>query len=193
MKKLFALAALTLASLSTQANAKRFVPAPPQPNDFFHFGPPTAVTPVKAIRGRPRQIEQPAFSPFAGFFSFQDPFLSFQHGSTNLLSVASRYVDRGNVTGFNGKWCAAFANKVMTEGGYRHNNSLAAIDKIHDGKVVMVPLPGDLVVMRHHVTIFAGYTGKGQIIGLGGNQNHNVNKRAYSPHRVVAFVRPVRA
>jgi uncharacterized protein (TIGR02594 family) len=113
-------------------------------------------------------------------------------GKTGLLEVAEKYAGRGNVTGFNGKWCAAFTNKVMSEAGYRHNGSLAAIDKLRDGQRVSSPLPGDLVVMPHHVTFFAGFTRDGSVIGLGGNQNHNVNRRAYNMNRVVAFVRPDR-
>lgn len=47
---------------------------------------------------------------------------------------------------------------------------------------------GDLVVMRHHVTIFAGRLGD-RILGLGGNQDHRVKIKAYPARRILAFVR----
>lgn len=132
-----------------------------------------------------------AFSnPFEAFAALFAPRMVM--GRTGLLEVAEHYVGRGNVTGFNGKWCAAFTNKIMSEAGYKHNDSLAAIDKLYDGQRVTNPVPGDLVVMRHHVTIFAGFDKMGRIVGLGGNQNHNVNRRVYTMNRVVAFVRPDR-
>jgi hypothetical protein len=42
--------------------------------------------------------------------------------------------------------------------------------------------------MRHHVTIFAGWGGRG-LVGLGGNQGHQVKFSHFSQRRVVAFVR----
>jgi hypothetical protein len=44
------------------------------------------------------------------------------------------------------------------------------------------------VVMRHHVTIFAGRLGD-RILGLGGNQDHRVKIKAYPARRILAFVR----
>jgi hypothetical protein len=40
-------------------------------------------------------------------------------------------------------------------------------------------------MMRHHVTIFAGYGGHG-LIGLGGNQSHG---SSFSRGRVLAYAR----
>jgi hypothetical protein len=46
-----------------------------------------------------------------------------------------------------------------------------------------------LIVLRHHVTIFAGQQGR-RVIGLGGNQGHGrVKYSNYDRRAVVAFVR----
>jgi hypothetical protein len=45
------------------------------------------------------------------------------------------------------------------------------------------------MVMRHHVTIFAGYGGRG-LIGLGGDQDHGrVTYSSFSRGRVLGYVR----
>ena len=52
------------------------------------------------------------------------------------------------------------------------------------------PQPGDLVVMRRHVTIFKGWTADGRIVGRGGNQCRRiVCDSVYRPGRVIAYVR----
>jgi uncharacterized protein (TIGR02594 family) len=106
-----------------------------------------------------------------------------------LLSVAKRYIGFGKFTGKSGPWCRDFINHVAHKAGYRlANNSRRAIDALRLGHRVSTPQPGDLVVLRHHVTIYAGHQG-GKIIGLGGNQHHRVQYSHYSPRRVIAFVR----
>ena len=107
-----------------------------------------------------------------------------------LLSVASRYVGRGRVTRQGGPWCRDFVNKVASQAGYRlRNTSRRAIDALGLGHRVASPRPGDLVVMRHHVTIFAGYGGRG-LIGLGGNQGRGgVSYSSFNPRRVLGYVR----
>lgn len=105
-----------------------------------------------------------------------------------LLAVASHYLGARNFTGV-GKWCRAAINVWARRAGIRLvNNSNRAIDALRLGPHVSNPRPGDLVVMRRHVTIFAGKSG-GQIIGLGGNQHKRVQYSRYSPSRVLAYVR----
>ena len=109
--------------------------------------------------------------------------------SSQMLAEAQRYVGLGKVTRYRGPWCRDFINLVAARAGYRlANNSRRAIDAVHLGYRVSTPQPGDLVVMRHHVTIYAGNAG-GRIVGLGGNQGHRVRYSQFSPRRVVAFVR----
>jgi hypothetical protein len=107
-----------------------------------------------------------------------------------LLAVAKRYIGRGNFTHHGGPWCRDAVNVWLRQAGYHlANNSRRAIDAVHLGHRVASPRPGDLVVMRHHVTIFAGWGGRG-LVGLGGNQGHTVKYSHFSQRQVVAFVRP---
>ena len=106
-----------------------------------------------------------------------------------LLAEASRYIGRGKVTPYAGPWCRDFINLVASRAGYRlANRSRRAIDALALGPRVASPRPGDLVVMRSHVTIYAGMQG-GRIAGLGGNQGRGVRVSHYDARRVIAFVR----
>lgn len=109
-------------------------------------------------------------------------------GSANLLHVAQRYMGSRNFTGV-GRWCRAAINHwAALAGKPLANRSNRAIDALALGPHVREPRPGDLAVMRHHVTVFAGWSG-GRLIGLGGNQSHRVKYSAFSPRQVLAFVR----
>jgi len=111
-------------------------------------------------------------------------------GFSPLLSVARRFLGVGNIFGHRGPWCRDFVNTVAAQAGYRLNDhSRRAIDALRLGHRVASPRPGDLVVMKHHVTIYAGQRG-GRVLGLGGNQGHGrVKVSAYPLGRVLAFVR----
>lgn len=110
--------------------------------------------------------------------------------SSDVLATAERYLGDRNPTGFRGPWCGAFAGMIarMTHHdippGFRR-----AISWIHAGVRVRFPRAGDLAVFAHHVTIFAGYGGRG-FLGLGGNQrDHRVTVSSYPIGRVIAWVR----
>lgn len=107
-----------------------------------------------------------------------------------MLAVAQQYLGLRKFTGKPGPWCRDFVNVVARRAGYRlANNSRRAVDALHLGQRVANPRPGDLIVMRHHVSIFAGY-GKRGLVGLGGNQGHGkVTYSSYPARRVLAFVR----
>ena len=78
---------------------------------------------------------------------------------------------------------------MARQAGYHlANNSRRAIDALRLGHRVPPPRPGDLAVMRHHVTIFAGWGGRG-LLGLGGNQHRSVRYSHFSRRSIVAFVR----
>lgn len=110
-------------------------------------------------------------------------------GDRPLLAVAQRYVGRGKFTHYRGPWCRDFVNVVARQAGYHlRNTSRRAIDALSLGHRVSNPQPGDLVVMRHHVTIYAGREA-GKVVGLGGNQSHRVRYSTYSARKVLAFVR----
>lgn len=78
---------------------------------------------------------------------------------------------------------------IARETGHYFNRSKRAIDALYMGVRVRVPHPGDLGVMRGHVTIYAGRGGRG-FIGVGGNQGHHrVTVSSYPIGHVVAWVR----
>jgi hypothetical protein len=117
-----------------------------------------------------------------------------------LLAVAKRYIGRANFTHDGGAWCRDAVNVWLRQAGYHlANNSRRAIDALRLGHRVASPRPGDLVVMRHHVTIFAGWGGRG-LVGLGGNQGHRVKYSHFSasgrcwlscgPDKAAGWLRP---
>jgi hypothetical protein len=111
-------------------------------------------------------------------------------GFSNVLAIGAGYLHHGNVTGYRGPWCKAFTNLVLRQAGYHPGPSLRAIDALADGTRVNAPTPGDLAVMRGHVTIFKEWYGPTAFIGLGGNQGHDVTEAVFSRYAVVAWVSP---
>lgn len=111
-------------------------------------------------------------------------------GRSPLLAVASSYVGRRNPTGTRGPWCRDFVNHVVRKAGLPlADNSRKARDAVRLGRRVSNPRPGDLAVMRSHVTIVAGFEA-GRVVGLGGNQcGGRVCVSRYAQSRVIAYVR----
>lgn len=108
-----------------------------------------------------------------------------------LIAAATRYIGHGNPTGTRGSWCRDFVNFVAVRAGaHLENRSRRAIDTLTAGRRVKDPRPGDLAVLRHHVTIVVAVRG-GEVIGLGGNQGHRVRVSHYALSRVVGFVRVI--
>lgn len=107
-----------------------------------------------------------------------------------LLNVASRYIGRRNPTGTRGPWCRDFVNHVVRKAGLPlADTSRRARDAVRLGRRVSQPRPGDLAVMRSHVTIVAGFEA-GRVVGLGGNQcGGRVCVSRYAQGRVIAYVR----
>ncbi|WP_152428415.1 hypothetical protein [Methyloferula stellata] len=116
-------------------------------------------------------------------------FDTMSSNASSVLSEASRWIGQGNVTGSHRAWCADFANFVLQRTGHKASGSGMVSSMLHVGQRVATPAKGDLVVMRSHVTIFAGYGGRG-FYGLGGNQHHQVRMSNFPLSSVVAFVRP---
>lgn len=110
--------------------------------------------------------------------------------TSQILAEAARYLGARKFTRLPGPWCRDFVNHVAQRAGYRlANRSRRAIDALSLGARVAIPQHGDLVVMRGHVTFFAGWGGRG-VLGLGGNQSGGrVTVSSYPAARVVAFVR----
>jgi uncharacterized protein (TIGR02594 family) len=109
---------------------------------------------------------------------------------SNILADARRYLGMGNVTNSHRAWCADFVNFILRKTGHVTSGSGMAWSLLHVGRRVSHPEPGDIAVLRGHVTFFAGWGGRG-FLGLGGNQGHHrVTLSSYPLSRVVAFVRP---
>jgi len=111
-------------------------------------------------------------------------------GHSDVLAQAARWLGRGNPTPFREAWCRDFVNMILERAGYRLvDRSHLAIAALRLGQRVTDPRPGDLVVMRGHVTFFVGWTGDGAFLGLGGNQAHRVRVSRFARRAVIAFVR----
>jgi|GEM_PF-1721696 len=128
-------------------------------------------------------------APVIGSAGNEETSIASHSYSSAVLTEARRWLGHGNVTGSHRAWCADFANMVLVRTGHRASGSGMVRSMLSVGPRVSSPSPGDVVVMRSHVTIFAGYGGRG-FYGLGGNQHHRVAMSNYPLRSVVAFVRP---
>lgn len=107
-----------------------------------------------------------------------------------LLSFASHFLGGGNPAHTHRPWCGDFVNFVLSHTGHRPSGSGIATSFLRAGEHVRFPALGDIAVMRGHVTIFAGWGGRG-FLGLGGNQGHGrVTVSSYPRSRVIAWVHP---
>lgn len=109
--------------------------------------------------------------------------------SSGILAEAKRYIGEGNPTGLHKRWCKAFVNMVLRKTGHAVDRSARAIDGLHLGYRVSNPQPGDIAVMPHHITFFAGWGGRG-FYGIGGNQGRSVRMSNFSTSQVIAFIHP---
>ncbi len=108
-----------------------------------------------------------------------------------------------NATGFNGTklkdetaWCSAFMNWVCHNSGLEYPNKLNARSWLKVGWEVKKPKIGDVVVFwredpqswKGHVGIFIRET-RNYIYCLGGNQNNQVNIKAYPKSKLLQYRR----
>lgn len=93
-------------------------------------------------------------------------------------------------------WCSAYANWVALKAGYARSGKLNARSWLTVGKKVDIPRKGDVVVFwrdkksswKGHVGFFIGFSeDKKHIYVLGGNQNNQVNIKAYPAYRLLGF------
>ena len=106
-----------------------------------------------------------------------------------LVAEAERHLGQGNFTGRPGAWCAWAISAWLRAIGRPPLASGMAASALAYGPRTNQPRPGDLVVMRGHVTIFVRYDGNGWFTGLGGNQHHMVRYSRFALRSVVGFVR----
>jgi len=174
------------ASSAVHARGVAYASPPEEPTFGTSIWGQPAPQPVPRRRDRTRHYAAPAVQDVrndVGSFSASGG------NSSSILNEASRWIGHGNITGSHRAWCADFANFVLSRTGHRASGSGKVNSMLSLGSRVSSPAQGDLVVMRSHVTIFAGYGGKG-FYGIGGNQHHQVAMSNFPLRSVVAFVRP---
>lgn len=94
-------------------------------------------------------------------------------------------------------WCSCFVNWVCLKIGLIRSGKLNARSWLKIGESTSFPKHGDIVVFwmeskeswKGHVGFFAGYTSKGDIYCLGGNQQNEVNISVYPKNRILSFRR----
>jgi len=93
-------------------------------------------------------------------------------------------------------WCSAFANWVALKSGKEMSGKLDARSWLEVGEKTDTPEIGDVVVFwrekkmswKGHVGFFIGFSqDKKHIYCLGGNQNNQVNIKAYPVYRLLGF------
>jgi uncharacterized protein (TIGR02594 family) len=173
-----------------------------QAPSFFSWLQQPEPAPVKRVTQKRKKVTEPVV---ASTSDTPAPLSS----RSDILSEAKRYIgmtERGHtksltaLTGVNPRrtpWCAAFVNAILNKKGYKTSGSLMAASFSSYGHKVLVPLKGDIVVLRNkrgnHVGIFVEYktiNGRKMIGVLGGNQNNMVKVTYYSARSVVTIRRP---
>jgi uncharacterized protein (TIGR02594 family) len=96
-------------------------------------------------------------------------------------------------------WCAAFVNAVLATNGLPTVNqvtggsNLTARNFLGYGSETTKPEPGDIVILKRggggHVGFFQGFTDKGDVRVLGGNQSDGVNTSTFKAKDVLGFRR----
>lgn len=93
-------------------------------------------------------------------------------------------------------WCSAFVNWVALKANKSQSGKLTARSWLKVGTPTEYPELGDVVVFwreskkswKGHVGFFIGYSqDKKHIYCLGGNQNNQVNIKAYPSYRLLGF------
>lgn len=123
--------------------------------------------------------------------------------SASMLSIAQKYIglqeakhtaSLKKLLGINPRhkpWCGAFANLVARQAGRKppkdHNLASSWRNYGHAVKLSQA-VPGDVLVMNHHVTIFTRRMG-GKVCGLGGNQSNRIKESCYSAKKIRAVRR----
>ncbi|WP_010520470.1 TIGR02594 family protein [Aquimarina agarivorans] len=105
-------------------------------------------------------------------------------------------IGKERITNDETAWCSAFANWVALQSGKEKSGELTARSWLKVGSETQKPSLGDIVVFwreskqswKGHVGFFIGYSqDKRYIYCLGGNQNNQVNIKAYPSYRLLGF------
>jgi uncharacterized protein (TIGR02594 family) len=105
--------------------------------------------------------------------------------STDLIAIASRFLGRGNPTGFRGPWCGAFMALVARMGGYAvPSGYLQARQWIHAGQRLSKPEYGAVAVWTGHVGLVRQWP-----VIISGNFGHRVAVGVQRRQKLLGFVR----
>lgn len=100
-------------------------------------------------------------------------------------------IKRGGIKDDATPWCAAFVGAMLERAGIVSSRFESALSYAKWGKKLDYPLFGCIGVMERegggHVTFIIGHDGKGNLLGLGGNQADAVNVRSFPKERFTAF------
>jgi uncharacterized protein (TIGR02594 family) len=167
----FAILAAVLLSLAAPSRAEA------RPHHRHHHSHHARHTHVRTVE----PVATPGWSIFVGGVS------------SKAVSRAINYLGT-NPTGHAHDWCADFMNLIERSIGRIGTGSRQAFSYLRYGAHVSDPKPGDIVVLRRrgggHVGYFMNRDAAGRPIIISGNHGHRVGIGAYSPHAVVAYVRP---
>lgn len=108
--------------------------------------------------------------------------------SEGVLAVAQRYIGSGRFTPWARAWCADAVNAWLRMAGYRGTGDGRAISFARYGRP-SGPQIGAIAVLRHHVGIVIGRSGRGVVL-LSGNHSRRVGIGVYASHRIIAFREP---
>jgi uncharacterized protein (TIGR02594 family) len=134
-------------------------------------------------------------------FSFADNYIGLHEikGSIDNEAIVQMFHDIGHkwVKDDETAWCSCFVNWVCLKTGLVRSGKLDARSWLEIGEKTSYPKHGDIVVFwreskdswKGHVGFFAGYTSKGDIYCLGGNQQNEVNISVYPKERLLEFRR----
>lgn len=121
-------------------------------------------------------------------------------GNTHNPTILNYFKEIGHrwVTSDQTAWCSSYLNWVALKAGKQRSGKLTARSWLSVGTPITKPIQGDVVILwresrsswKGHVGIFIGYSeDKKHIYILGGNQNNQVNIRAYPAYRLLGFRR----
>ncbi len=89
-------------------------------------------------------------------------------------------------------WCSSFLCRMFQEAGIAHPRSKSSHAWKTWGVPIQIAAVGAVAVFDYgngkgHVTLVAGKTAAGLIVGLGGNQGQRVKMSAYGPQHLVGY------
>lgn len=114
-------------------------------------------------------------------------------GSAHAPEILQMWKDikRGGIKDDETPWCAAFVGACLERVGIRSTRFESARSYAGWGQPLKEPAAGCVVVFNRegggHVGFVVGRDTRGNLLVLGGNQSDEVNVRAFSTERVIAY------